>query len=126
MNNTCTSGITKIVDDVWINVFTFVNVKGFVSIRLCCSHFYHLTNPNNVIRIGKYWQNLCKSLCKNLNDESSLLSQNLNNSTLTDWYKLYITLLQYIQNCRFLETSKYIIELTPKGKPNTPITFKLP
>ena len=49
------SVINKIIDDVWIKIFWFLNCNDFQSIREICNHFNNITNPQLTI-INKYWK----------------------------------------------------------------------
>ena len=48
--------IKNIIDDLWINVFYFCNVKDFLSIHNSCKYFNNLTNYKLQHRINLYWK----------------------------------------------------------------------
>ena len=57
--------IKQIIDDLWIDVFTFCAVVEFVHVGETCKKFAKITNDSNP-RINKYWEISCKQLCSSI------------------------------------------------------------
>ena len=51
--------VTKdITDDIWIEIFDFLNATDFINIGQLSQHFYYLTTLKHPTRINKYWKYL--------------------------------------------------------------------
>ena len=74
--------LCNIVDDLWIDIFYFCNMKDFLSINKCCKHFNKLTNYKLYHRINLYWKYQSKiTYYKDINDNDTCIDNN--------WCKFY-------------------------------------
>ena len=59
--------VDDIIDDVWIDVFTFCSIKDFTSLRQASKRFHKIgMNKDNNERINDYWRSRCQLLCHNM------------------------------------------------------------
>ena len=67
----------NIIDDLWIDIFYFCNVKDFLSINKCCKHFNNLTNYKLFHRINLYWKFQSKiTYYKDIDDNDTCIDNN--------------------------------------------------
>ena len=58
--------VDMIIDDLWIEIFFFIDIKDFLSICQTCKHFHFITKEkDNTNRISQYWKLQCQLLCSN-------------------------------------------------------------
>ena len=73
----------NIIDDLWIDIFYFCNVKDFISINKCCKHFNNLTNYKLYHRINLYWKYQSKiTYYKNIDNNDTCINN--------DWREFYL------------------------------------
>lgn len=58
--------ISQIINDIWIDIFHYLQLNDFTSVRATCKHFNDLTNPKLHVRINQFWYTYCCKLCKNV------------------------------------------------------------
>ena len=86
-----------ILDDLWITIFHFLNVKSFVSIQLVCKHFQDLFHNKKYGMNNKYWERASKQLCCSIHP----------NYSTTEWFTFYLQLKQVIDYVRFCTSDRY-------------------
>ena len=79
--------IFDIIDDAWISVILYCNVKDFLSLRLSCKHFNLLTNHKRYNQINKYWKHVCQRLCQDID---------ILNFETNDWFNFFISFSKFL------------------------------
>ena len=86
--------VGNIIDDIWTEIFYFLNFKSIIHISCCCKHFHMITNSKQYYRIHKYWEWKCKTLCNDI--------QILNHTT-DDWHTFFISLYSFMKRFKYFD-----------------------
>ena len=78
--------IDLIIDDLWIDISTTLNIKDFLSFHVSCHKCNIITSPTQA-RINKYWKLACIKLCGSLGNHIIKETK--------QWYPIFIELYKY-------------------------------
>ena len=96
--------MSSIIDDNWIDIFSFLNVYDFLNIRITCKNLHNLTNETKQVRINiNYWKYHSSLLCKHINFNAK---SNKFNFKTDNWYQFYISLTDFLIKSKLVPFEK--------------------
>ena len=112
-------GVADIIDDIWMEIFYYLNFKSIIHISSACRHFHMLTHSKKYLKMHRYWKWKCKTICNDI--------EILNYET-DDWYSFFISLYIFMKRFKYFnyfnDIHDYKLDCTYKhANKGVPITI---
>ena len=92
--------ITKIADDVWLDILMMLDWKDFIKVKGTCHHFNHLGSNKNSGRINRFWERESNKLCRSIEETYETRR----------WDEFYINLHQFLRANKYTRRQMVILK----------------